>query len=113
MDSEQFKTAVKEFAELSDELTEASKAVRELRKRKLELGEEILEIMRTEDIDELQLADGKLVRRQAKRTEPLTREKIQTHLRKSLPATDADNAVENMYGAREIVVKDALSRRKK
>ena len=46
MDSDGFKASVKQFIELHDELQASAKALRDLRKRKEELGHLILESMR-------------------------------------------------------------------
>ena len=113
MDSDSFKQTVKEYTELHDDLLSSGKAIRELKKRKDELGAQILEAMRENEIDECTLPDGKLVRRQAKRTEPLKKDHIVGELKNVLQPTDVNDAIEKMYGQRETTTKDMLSRRKK
>ena len=64
-----FKDGVRTYIELHDELTRSSKTLRDMKKKKDELGNAILTFMRDNRIDEFQVGDGKLMRKQSKRTE--------------------------------------------
>lgn len=106
-----FKDAVKAYVTLHDELTESAKHLRDLKKRKADLGESILEFMKTREIDELQMHDGKLVRRQAKRTESIKKDHILNELKSVMsdPA-QAETVYSNMCSKRSVEVRDALKR---
>ena len=113
MDSDSFKSSVKQFIELHDKLKESSKALTDLRKRKEDLGQQILQCMRENNIDECALADGKLIRKQSKRTEPLKKEHIEGELKTVLEPPQVNAAIEKMFGHRQTELKDVLQRTKK
>jgi|Laugresbdmm110sd_1035091.scaffolds.fasta_scaffold31296_2 hypothetical protein len=79
-----FKDAVRTYIELYDELGKSSKTLREMKKKKDELGDAILAFMRNNKIDEFQIGDGKLMRKNTKRTEALKKEYIINSLKAAL-----------------------------
>lgn len=79
-----FKDAVRTYIELYDELANSSKTLREMKKKKDELGDAILAFMRNNKIDEFQIGDGKLMRKNTKRTEALKKEYIINSLKAAL-----------------------------
>ena len=81
---EDFKNAVKSYIDLHDDIQAGSRHLRELRKRKTELARVILQFMKENEIDECALQDGKLIRRQTKKLEPLKKEHIFDELRAAL-----------------------------
>lgn len=109
---EEFRDAVKLYIELHDEIQRQSKELAEVRKRKEALGVQILESMKHRDIDACHLADGgKLVRKEAKRTESLKKEHI---IKELLPALGDEGQVErvvnNIFSQRAVNIKESLQR---
>lgn len=110
----EFKDAVKAYIDMHDQLSEAGKRLRDIRKKKKELSEVIVEYMRKHDIDGINVTDGKLVRKQVKRLEPLKKEHIMDELTRTLgDQTAAENAVVNIFGRRNVTERDSLRRTKR
>lgn len=106
-----FKDAVRTYIEMHDEIMASSKKFRELRKKKDELGEGILHFMKHNGIDEFQLADGKLMRKAAKRTEGLKKEYILNSLKAVLQSDEkAEACVAQMMSHRAVSEKELLRR---
>lgn len=108
----QFRETVRTYVAIHDELLNSAKQLRDLRKKKGELGEAIIAYMKSNGIDELQMADGKLVRKQAKRTEGVKKEHILGELKKILDAEQAETAINNILLQRSTELKDSLRRTK-
>ena len=108
-----FKAAVKAYIDMHDKLAQAGRELREVRKKKTELADVIVQYMKRNDIDECALQDGKLVRKQAKRLEPLKKEHILAELSKAVGEPQAENLLVNMYSQRAVSDKDVLRRTKK
>ena len=105
-----FKDAVKAYVTLTDEIQKSSLKMRELRKQKDAVGETILEYMKRNAIDELQMQDGKLVRKKAKRIEALKKEHILEELKSVVDQARAEAIVSNIFSHRNVTEKDMLSR---
>jgi len=88
-----FKDGVRAYIELYDELLASGKALRDLRKKKDELGQAILKFMKDNRIDEFQVGDGKLMRKNTKRTEALKKEYIINSLKAALGDDERVDAV--------------------
>ena len=88
-----FKDGVRTYIELHDELTRSSKTLREMKKKKDELGNAILAFMRDNKIDEFRVGDGKLMRKNTKRTEALKKEMIINSLKTALGSDEKVEAV--------------------
>jgi len=88
-----FKEGVRTYIEMYDEIMRSQKALREIRKKKDELGVAILKFMKDNRIDEFQVADGKLMRKNGKRTEGLKKEYIINSLKAALGSEDKVDAV--------------------
>ncbi len=108
-----FKDAVKAYIDLHDRLAQASKELRDIRKKKTELADVIVQYMCKNDIDECALQDGKLIRKSVKRLEPLKKEHIMAELSKALGEPQAENLLVNIYGQRGVSDRDVLRRTKK
>lgn len=108
-----FKDAVKAYIDMHDQLADASKQLREIRKKKAELADVIVAFMKANDIDECSLQDGKLIRRQAKRLEPLKKEHILGELSKVVGQNKAEDVLVNIFSQRAVCEKDTLTRTKK
>lgn len=106
-----FKDAVRTYVELYDELVASQKALRELRKKKDELGTAILEFMRANKIDEFQVGDGSLRRKNTKRVEGLRKEHILNSLKATLGSDDRVEAVFTQMNAHRNVVEGESLRR--
>lgn len=108
---EDFKHAVKAYIDLHDDIQRGGRQLRELRKRKTELARVILQFMKENEIDECALQDGKLIRRQTKRLEPLKKEHILDELRAALrDDSRANAALVNIYSKRGVDFGEALKR---
>lgn len=107
-----FKTLVNRYSTLSDELAAASKTMRELRSKARELGDNILEFMQKEGIDEVSLENGKLTRRVSKRTAPLTKELIAAELKKHVDESKLPEVIQNIMERRETSESATLKRLK-
>ena len=108
---EDFKNAVKAYIDLHDDIQAGARHLRELRKRKTELARVILQFMKENEIDECALHDGKLIRRQTKRLEPLKKEHILDELRTALrDDSRANAALVNIYAKRGVDFGEALKR---
>lgn len=110
---EDFKAAVKSYIDIHDQLSRAGKELREVRKKKAELADVIVQYMKKNDIDECALQDGKLIRKTAKRLEPLKKEHILKQLSDVLGEARAEDVLLGIYGARGVNDKDVLRRTKK
>lgn len=106
----EFREAVKAFIDMHDQLAEAGKRLRDIRKKKKELSEVIVEYMRQHDIDGVNVRDGKLVRKQTKRLEPLKKEHILGELTKAMGETQAEDLLVNIFSKRAVTNHDTLRR---
>jgi hypothetical protein len=109
---EVFKEAVKEYIAVHDQLNETSKQLKDVRKKKTELAEVILEFMKANDIDECALQDGKLVRKESKRVEGVKKEHILGELRKVVDESRAGELLDNIFNNRAVTTRDSLTRSK-
>jgi ribosomal protein L20A (L18A) len=112
--NDEFRDTVKNFIELHDELAESARAMSALRKRKEQLSQKIIEFMRSNEIDECALADGKLIRKTTKKVETLKKEHILDALKKRLgDEVAAERPLVDIYAARAVESSDSLRRTKK
>lgn len=109
---ESFREAVRAYIEIHDELTKSGRQLRELRKQKELIGQTVLEWMKTNEIDECELPDGKLVKKTSKRTEGMKKEYV---IKELTTLANGDEAralasLQNIMSMRSVVEKDILSR---
>lgn len=113
MDADTFKSMVVDYSGVHASLKQHAAAMRDLRKRAKEIQTAILQHMQANNIDECSWDGGRLVRKQAKKTEGLKKEHIEGELRKLLgsEATSeaVDTAVTNMYNRRLTDVHETLA----
>lgn len=108
---EDFRSAVKAYITLHDEISKSSKQMRELRKQKDKIGELIIDYMRERQVDQCELSDGKLIRKKSKRTEGLKKEYILSELIKITGSEQAAEAsLNNINSMRAIKETEILSR---
>jgi hypothetical protein len=109
---DQFRETVKSYVSLHDQLAETSKALRDLRKKKVELSDAITKHMKELEIGECVLNDGKLILRQSKKTEALKKEHIIRELQTILggDSEKAEASVNNILNKRNVQVSEALRR---
>ena len=106
-----FKDGVRAYIELYDELLASGKALRDLRKKTDELGQAILKFMKDNRIDEFQVGDGKLMRKNTKRTEALKKEYIINSLKAALGDDERVDAVLTQMNANRHVTECESLRR--
>ena len=108
-----FKEAVKEYIRVHDQLLDAAKQLKDVRKKKSELADVILSFMRKNNIDECTTGDnGRLARKECKRTESLKQDHILGELRAVVGENRAEEILDNITKKREVTLKDSLVRRK-
>jgi hypothetical protein len=115
IDAEEFRNCVKSYVELHDEIATAAKHLSELRKKKDALGELVMGFMKNRAIDECELPEsgGKLVRKQSKTTETLKKDHILQELMTLVDESKAKASLETIYGKRQVVAKEVLTRTKR
>jgi hypothetical protein len=109
----EFRDAVKAYIDMHDQLTDASRALRDIRKKKKELQQVIVEYMRKNEIDGINVKDGKLLRKQSKRLEPLKKEHIMGELSKAIGTDQAESLLVNIFSRRGVTNTDTLRRTKR
>lgn len=108
-----FRETVLEFVNVSDQIDQVMKQLKDVRRKKTELGATILEWMRKNGYNECEMGDnGKLVRRECKRTEGLKTDHIMAELRRELGENRAEDVLKTINSRREVILKESLSRRK-
>ena len=81
MDKQQLKTHIKEWVKLDDEITQYKHQIRDLNLKKKKLSEQLLSVMKEQEIDAFDLNnEGKLIRQVRKTKSPLTKKYIMTSL---------------------------------
>jgi uncharacterized coiled-coil DUF342 family protein len=107
----EFNKLVDKYTSLSDELTASSKTIRELRAKAKTLGESILEFMKNNDIEEVEVAGkGKLSRKTSKRTGPINKDLIAEELRAHLPPGSVPEIIDKIMNRRETSESTTLKR---
>ena len=106
----EFKEAVRSYIEMHDQLAEASKQLRDIRKKKKELGGVIVEYMRKNEIDGIKVPGGNLVRMQSNRVQPVNKEHIMEILKKIMDEARAEHVLVDIYGKRAVTRSDSLRR---
>jgi hypothetical protein len=109
---DEFREAVKVYIGLHDEIQKTMKELRDVKKRKEDLGATILDCMREMDIDVCQLPDGgRLVRKQTKKVESLKKNHILKEIASALgDEVRAEAVVNNIFSQRAVAVSETLSR---
>ena len=105
-----FKEAVKEFVEIHNQLLEASRSLKEVRQKKNELAEVILDFMQKNNYEVCSSGNTKLVKRDSKRQSGMKDEYILAAVRETF-GTDVDPVkfIEAINSKREVVMKPVLS----
>ena len=114
IDAEEFRSCVKAYVDLHDEIASSTKHLSELKKKKDALGQLIVEFMKSRGIDECELQDngGKLVRRESKRTGALKKEHILDEIMGLVghDSARAQASLESIYNKRGVEIKESLTR---
>jgi hypothetical protein len=81
MDKQLLKTQIKEWVKLDDEISVLKDKIKELNKNKKKITENLLHVMKDQDIDAFDLNnEGKLIRQVRKSKSPLTKKFIMSSL---------------------------------
>lgn len=109
--TDQFRDLVRDFSAAYEQQTATAMVLKEVRARTKGMQRQILEYMRAHDIDECEWQGGRLVRKQAKKTEGLKKEHIQGELLRLVGGDDSavNEAVAGMYNRRLTDVHEKLS----
>jgi len=77
MDKQQLKTHIKEWVKLDEEISQFKRQIRELNVKKKKLSDQLLQVMKEQEIDAFDLNnEGKLIRQVRKTKTPLTKKYI-------------------------------------
>ncbi len=111
----EFRDAVRAYIDMHDQIAEASKAMRDMRKRKAELAEVIVEYMTKRGIPGVHIPERsvELKRRESKRLEPLKKEHIMGVLARAVGEAKAEDMLVTIFSHRAVTSKDTLSLTKK
>lgn len=112
-DDAEFAAAVKAYIELHDQLAEAGKRTREMRKDKAALADALVAFMRDADIGQCELSDGKLVRKCTKRLSPLRKDDIMEGLKEAVGAPRAEDIMLGLASRRSVTEVETLRRTRK
>lgn len=107
-----FKESVRAYIELHDDITKMSKDLTVIKKKKDELGKEIIDFMKTNNIDEFQVPDGKLVRKKTKRTQSVSQATIVKTLKTALGDERSEALMQTLNAQRKVKETESLCRTK-
>lgn len=107
-----FKESVRAYIELHDDITKMGKDLTVIKKKKDELGKDIIEFMKTNNIDEFQVPDGKLIRKKTKRTQSVNQATIVKTLRAALGDERSDSLLQTLNAQRKVKETESLCRTK-
>jgi hypothetical protein len=107
----QLKQIVKEFLDVDNEIATLQKALRERKQKKEKLSKLILGTMKTQDIQQMNINNEKLVYQVTKYNSPLTKPYLNTVLKEFFNSQEkANSVVEHILGNRSRVEKVKLKR---
>lgn len=109
---ETFKTNVRKYLSLHDEISTRSKELSLLRKTKQELRDYIMHYMKNNNVEQCVSEDGKLYIAHTKSTQPVNKDYIFSVLSTTLGNEPAERLVETLWQNRDVVVKETLRRTK-
>lgn len=113
MDKERLVNDIKEWIQIDNELKELQKAARERRERKKELTNNLVDVMRDNEIDCFDVNDGKLVYTKSKVRQTLSKKYLLTTLQSfySDDPVKAKQLSEFILNSREEKVKENIRRK--
>ncbi|ABT14947.1 hypothetical protein NY2A_B548R [Paramecium bursaria Chlorella virus NY2A] len=104
-----FKESVKEYVDIHNQLQEASRSLKEVRKKKDELGQVILDFMDKNEYEVCASGNTKLIKRESKRQSGLKEEIILEAIKEMVGDVNARKIMETISSKREVTVKPVLS----
>tara|TARA_B110001469_G_C9573659_1_gene284476 strand:- start:712 stop:1095 length:384 start_codon:yes stop_codon:yes gene_type:complete len=115
MENQSFKTqlkqAVKEYLDIDNEIATLQKALKERKSKKEKLSKLILGTMKTQDIQQMNINNEKLVYQVTQYKTPLTKPYLNTVLKDFFKSEEkADTVIEHILGNRTRVEKVKLKR---
>ena len=111
---EHFKSNVKQWLELDEQIKELEKKAREMKAiRNKQLEPKITGFMNSYNISDLNTGSGKLRCNERKTKAPINKKTIQESLQRVLSQEQANSAFEEIYLNRQVITKYKLSRVKK
>jgi hypothetical protein len=104
---------VREWVKLDEEILAAKRAVKQLDVRKKELTQELVVLMKENQIDEFDLSDGKIVRNSVRQKTGLSKKHIMGSLAKFFKNEGTAQEVSDfIYSERQEQVKDKIVRKR-
>lgn len=109
--ADDFKTIANEYANISQEITNVNRHVKDLKTQKDQMASAILAYLKTNSIDQVCLPQGAtIVRKVSKRNGTLKKEMILAEFKEQLgDDAKAEHAVQNLYSRREVTEKEIIS----
>ena len=104
-----FKQSVTEFVDIHNQLAEAMRSLKEVRKKKNELAEVIMDFMDKNNYEVCASGNMKLIKRESKRRSGLKDEIVIEAIKEMFGNVDTNKLMENISSRREVVVKPTLS----
>jgi len=108
--ADEFKIIAKEYANLSQEITNVNRHVKDLKSQKDQMASAILSYLKTNSIDQVCLPEGAtIVRKISKRNGTLKKDMILAEFKEQLgDDAKAEQAVQNLYSRREVTEKEII-----
>ena len=112
MNKNTLSVSVKEWFEIDEEIKNLQTKIKELKQSKKNLSIDVIDKMKTNNIDVLETQNGKLVHSEKKVRESITKKYLETCLNKFITNTDLiTNIIEYIYNSREIKIVDNIKRK--
>jgi hypothetical protein len=107
-----FKTNVREYLAIHDDISKRIRDISLLRKKKTQLRDYILYFMKTNSVDQCVSENAKLYIAQTKSTQAINRDYVQSVLSMNMDLDSAERLVDSLWSKREVTVKDTLRQRR-
>jgi uncharacterized protein Yka (UPF0111/DUF47 family) len=104
-----FKESVKEYVNIHKQLADATRSLAQVRRKKQELGELIVNFMEKNNYEVATSAGAKLFRRESKRREGLKEDMIFHAVKDLFGEVEANKVMDNISSRRETTTKTSLS----
>lgn len=110
---DQLVEAVKKWIDLDNELREIAKVAKNKREKKKQISSELMNVMKTNEIDCLDIKDGQLMYKKSKSKKPLNKENLLKILQKYYNNNEhqSSNMAQFILDNREEVDREVLSRK--
>ena len=107
-------TTIKTWIDIDNELKELAKAAKELREKKKNVTNNLVDVMKSNEIDCFDLKEGKLVYSQTKTKAPLNKKNLVKCLTPYFQNNSelAEELTNHILDSRDVKIKDSIRRKK-